>query len=177
MPPKSDRIHLLFKCTWNILQGGSHLESKIKALVNLRTLKSHQSSFPTTILWDYKSTQAKNLKNYIKKNINKWRLNNTLLNNHEITEEIRVNQKNTQKQITKHDDPEPVGHSKSSSKKQVYSNSILPKETRKISNKQSSHTPKPNRERTKKKLLEGKNSYDQSRNKWNRNEENNRKDQ
>jgi len=94
-------------------------------------------------------------KNYIKKNTNKWRLNNTLLNNHEITEEIKegIKKIHRNKLQQKHDDPEPVGHSKSSSKKQVYSNSISPKETRKISNKQSSHTPKPNRERTKKKVI------------------------
>ena len=33
--------------------------------------------------------------------------------------------------------PKPMGHSKSSSKREVYSNSISPQETRKISNKQS----------------------------------------
>ena len=33
----------------------------------------------------------------------------------------------------KHDDPKPMGHSKSSSKREVYSNTISPQETRKIS--------------------------------------------
>ena len=33
----------------------------------------------------------------------------------------------------KHDDPKPMGGSKSSSKREVYSNSISPRETRKIS--------------------------------------------
>ena len=37
---------------------------------------------------------------------------------------------------TKHDDPKPMGRSKSSSKREVYSNSVSPQETRKISNKQ-----------------------------------------
>ena len=35
----------------------------------------------------------------------------------------------------KHNDPKPVGWSKSSSKREVYSNTVLPQETRKISNK------------------------------------------
>ena len=54
--------------------------------------------------------------------------------------------------------------SKCSSKREVYSNSISPQETRKISNKQSNLTPKATRERrrrtTKKlpKLVEGKKS-------------------
>ena len=35
-----------------------------------------------------------------------------------------------------HNDPKPMGHSKSSSKREVYSNIFLPQETRKSSNKQ-----------------------------------------
>ena len=41
----------------------------------------------------------------------------------------------------------PMGYSKGSSKKEVYSNTILPQETRKISNKQPNLTPKAARER------------------------------
>ena len=54
-----------------------------------------------------------------------------------------------------------MGHSKTSSKREVYSNKILPQETRNISNKQLNLTPKAIRERrTKKKskLAEGKKS-------------------
>ena len=40
-----------------------------------------------------------------------------------------------------------MGCSKSSSKREVYSNTILPQETRKTSNKQSNLTPKGTRER------------------------------
>ena len=40
-----------------------------------------------------------------------------------------------------------MGHSKSSSKREVYSNTLLPQETRKISNKQPSLMPKATRER------------------------------
>ena len=53
-----------------------------------------------------------------------------------------------------------MGYSKSSSKREVYSNSISPQETRKISNKQSNLTPKATRERRTKtpKLVEGRKS-------------------
>ena len=80
----------------------------------------------------------------------------------------------------KHDDPKPIGCNKSSSKREVYSNAISPQETRKISNKQSNPTLKTTRERRTKKMqsqLKERNHKDQSRNKWNRNEENNSKDQ
>ena len=40
-----------------------------------------------------------------------------------------------------------MGHSKSSSKREIYSNTSLPKETRKISNKQYNLTPKGTRKR------------------------------
>ena len=44
-----------------------------------------------------------------------------------------------------------MGCSKSSSKREVYSNTILPQETRKISSKQPNLTPKAVREKKKKK--------------------------
>ena len=47
----------------------------------------------------------------------------------------------------RHDDPKHMGCSKSSSKREFYSYTILPQETRKISNKQSNPTPKGTRER------------------------------
>ena len=59
------------------------------------------------------------------------------------------------------DDPKPMGRSKSSAKREVYSNTSLPKETGNISNKQPNLAPKAIRERrTKKprKLAEGKTS-------------------
>ena len=46
-----------------------------------------------------------------------------------------------------HDDPKPMGCSRSSSKRVVYSSTILPQETRKLSNKQPNLTPKATRER------------------------------
>ena len=42
---------------------------------------------------------------------------------------------------------QPMRHSKSSSKREVYSNTILPQETRKVPNKQPNLTPKATRER------------------------------
>ena len=54
-----------------------------------------------------------------------------------------------------------MGFSKSSSKKEVYSNTTLPQETRKTSNRQPNFTPKTTGKRTKKKnpkLVEGKKS-------------------
>ena len=48
--------------------------------------------------------------------------------------------------------------SKSSFNRKIYSNTILPQETRKISNKQPYLTPKATRERTTTKLVEGKKS-------------------
>ena len=52
-----------------------------------------------------------------KKKSNIWRLNNTLLNNQQITEEIKKEIKNfhRNKWKWKHNNPKPVGHSKSSS--------------------------------------------------------------
>ena len=52
-----------------------------------------------------------------------------------------------------------MGCSKSSSKREVYSNTILPKEARKTMNRQPKFTPKlAGKRRIKKKLLEGKKS-------------------
>ena len=99
------------------------------------------------------------------KNTNTWRLNNTLLNNQEITQEIK---EETKKYLETNDKENmmtqnPMGCSKSSSKREVYSNTILPQETRKISNKQPNLIPKAIRERRRRrkknpKLVEGKKS-------------------
>ena len=53
--------------------------------VTLRKLKPYQASFPTTTLYDWKSTTRKKTA----ENTNTWRLNNMLLNNQWITEEIK----------------------------------------------------------------------------------------
>ena len=61
--PNAEKIHLLLKCTWNILQDtGYHvLGHTNQALVNLRKLKSFQASSLTTTLWDYTSITRKTL--------------------------------------------------------------------------------------------------------------------
>ena len=64
--------------------------------------------------------------------------------------------------------PKPMGCSKTSSKGEVYSNTILPQETRNISNKQPKLTPKAIRERRTRKpqsWQKERNHKDQIRNK------------
>ena len=75
------------------------------------------------------------------------------LNSQENTEEIKEEIKNIpgKKWQWKHDNPKPMGCSKSSSKREVYSNTILPQETRKISDKQTNLKPKAIREKRTKK--------------------------
>ena len=67
-----------------------------------------------------------------------------------------------------------------SSKREVYSNIVLPQETRKISNRQPNFTPKTTGKRRTKKIPKisrrGKNHKDQSRKNCKRNERNNRKE-
>ena len=60
-----------------------------------------------------------------------------LLNNQWITEERGNQTISRDKWQQKHNDPKPIEYSKSSSKREVYSNTSLPQETRKISNKQT----------------------------------------
>ena len=71
------------------------------------------------------------------KDTNIWRLNKMLLNNQQITEEIKkINQSvHRNKWKWKHDNPKPVGFSKSSAKRKVHSSISLPQETREKSNK------------------------------------------
>ena len=71
-----------------------------------------------------------------------------LINKQEITEEIKGEKKIPRDKLQwKDNDPKPMGCSKKSSKREVYSNTILPQETRKISKNQSNLTPKGTRER------------------------------
>ena len=71
-------------------------------------------------------------------------------------------------------------HSKSSFEREVYSNTILPQKRSKSSNKQPNLTPKTTREGRIDKVQnyqKERNHKNQSRNKWNRDKENNREDQ
>ena len=95
------------------------------------------------------------------KNTNTWMLNNTLLDNQEIIEEIKEETKIPgNKWQWKQDNPKQMGCSKSSSKREFYSNKILPQETRIISNKQPKPTPKQLEKEEQKtpKLADGKKS-------------------
>ena len=89
------------------------------------------------------------------KNTNTWRLNNMLLNNQEITEEIKEEIKKYLE--TNYNENTMIQNlwntAKSSSKREVYSNTSLPQKTRKTSNKQSNLTPKETRERRTNELL------------------------
>ena len=59
-----------------------------------------------------------------------------LLNNQQITEEIKKNQNmHRNKWKWKHNNPKPMGHCKSSAKGKVHNNTGIPQETRKKSNK------------------------------------------
>ena len=88
--------------------------------------------------------QKKRKKKKTVRNANTWRLNNTFLNNQQVTEEIRgeIKKISRNKWQWKHNNSKPMGCSKSSSKREVYWNTILPQETRKISNRQPNFTPK-----------------------------------
>ena len=78
----------------------------------------------------------------------------------------------------KHNDPKTMGCSKISSKREVYSNTIVSQETRKISNNLTLHLKQLEKEeQTKPKVSTRKNHKYHSRNKWNRDKENNSKDQ
>ena len=63
----------------------------------------------------------------------------------EIKEEIK--KKIPRDKWKPHNDPKPIGHRKGSSKKEVYSNTILPQETRKMLNRQPNFTSETTGER------------------------------
>ena len=73
------------------------------------------------------------------------------LNNQQFIEEIKREKKNSRNKCQwKHDKSKPMGCSKSSPKREVYSNTILAQETRKRSNRQPNFIPKTNGKRKKK---------------------------
>ena len=101
------------------------------------------------MLWDLISVTRKKTV----RNTNIWRLNNTFLNNQQVPEEIKreIKKISRNKWQWKHDNSNPMGCSKSSSKREVYSNTILPQGTRKMSNRKSNFTPKTTGKRSTKK--------------------------
>ena len=74
------------------------------------------------------------------------------LNNQQVTEEVKreIKKISRNKWQWKYDSTKPMWFFKSSSKMKLYSNTILPQETRKTSNRQPNFTPKATGKRTKK---------------------------
>ena len=112
-------------------------------LIKFKKIKIISNISQTTI--SYKKRTAK-------KTQNTWLLNNMLLNNQQIPEVVKEEiKKDTWRQMnTKYNDPKPMEHSKSSSKREVYSNTSLHQDLRISSNKQFKLTPKELGERTNK---------------------------
>ena len=74
----------LLKCTWNILQDRPHVESQIKPqlfkkIEIISSIFSNHSAMKLDINYKKKAVR----------NTNTWRLNNTLKNNEQFTEEIK----------------------------------------------------------------------------------------
>ena len=96
------------------------------------------------------------------------------LNNQQVTEEIKREMKKSSrnKWQWKHDNSKPMGCSKSSSKREVYSNINLPQETRKTLNRQPNFTPKTTGKRKTKnpKIIRRKEILNIQADKWKRNE-------
>ena len=88
------------------------------------------------MLWDYISTTRKKTV----RNTNTWGLNNTFLNNQQVTEEIKKETISRNKWQWKHDNSKPMECSKSHFKREVAT--ILPQKLRKTSNRQPNFTPK-----------------------------------
>ena len=74
------------------------------------------------------------------RNTNTWRLNNTFLNKQQVIEEIKREIKKFL-ETNDNENTKPIGCSKSSSKREVYHNTILPQETRKTLNRQLNFIP------------------------------------
>ena len=84
-----------------------------------------------------------------------WKLNNMLLNSQRVNEEIKE-KINTWRQIKrKHKGPKALGCSKSSSKREIYSDKGLSQETRKISINLTLYLKILEQEEQRPKLVEG----------------------
>ena len=94
-----------------------------QAVVTLRKWKSYPASFSKHNAIQLEINKKKIAKNHT--HTKTWRLNNMLPNNQWIIEEIKEE-----------------NYSKSSSKREVYSNTSIPQETRESSNKQPNFTSK-----------------------------------
>ena len=88
MTSESSRMHILFKCTQNILPDRSHLGHKT-SLNKYQKIEIISSIFSDHNMMRLKISYKKNTA----KITNMWRLNNMLLNNQWFTEEIKIKHK------------------------------------------------------------------------------------
>ena len=110
---------------YNLIEDGSERRKKLTEIIP--SIFSDHNAVRLDLNYRRKTIQNSNI----------WRLNNTLLNNQQITEEIKKRNQNMHrnKWKWKNNKPKPVGHCKSSAKGKVHSNTGIPQETRKKSNK------------------------------------------
>ena len=79
-------------------------------------------------------------KNKTERNTNTWRLSNTFLNNQQVTEEIKREIKKCLETKVNENTTQNLWDA-AKAKREVYSNTILPQETRKTLNRQLNFTP------------------------------------
>ena len=106
--------------------------------------KFKKTEITSTIFCDHNTMRLDmNYKKKTVKNTNIWRLSNTFQNNQQVTKKSKGKLKNFWKQMTMNTyNSRPMWCSKRDSKREVYSNTILPQETRKILNRPPNFTPK-----------------------------------
>ena len=116
--------HGTFSRIDHILGHKSNL-SKFKKIETVSIIFSDHNAMRPDIIYKKKKTV---------RNTNALRLNNMFLNNQQVTEEIKREIKKFLE--TNDNNSKPMGYSKNITKREVFSNKILPQETRKTSNKQ-----------------------------------------
>ena len=140
IPSKCRRIHLLLKCNGtfskidHILGHKSNL-IKFKKIEIISSIFSDHNAMRLDINYKKKRTV---------RNTNTWRLNNLIINNWLVTEEI---EREIKKFLKTHDN-ENTTIQNLWDKREGYSNTILPQETRKTLNRQPNFTPKTTEKRT-----------------------------
>ena len=125
---------------WKLTQFFSRAQGTFSRIHNILGHKSSPGKFKKieiilNIFSDHNTMRLEiSYKKRTPKNINTWRLNNMLPNNQWIIEEIKVKNKKIPRDQWqwRYNNQKPMGHSKSSSKRDVNSNTSLPRETRKI---------------------------------------------
>ena len=130
----SSQVHIgTFSRTDHILGHKTNV-SKFKKTEIISSIFSYHNAMRLDIHYKEKSVR----------NTNTWSLNNTFLNNQQVTEKNQKGNKkiSRNKWQWEHDNSKPMGCSKSSSKREVNSNTILLQEIRKTLNRQPNFTPK-----------------------------------